>query len=334
MPRPRTTGRSALVTAVGAARLLSGGADAQVGVEFAQRRRPAPVQRDRLICCCARHRCPLFAGSAQRPSAQRAIRRAHGNTRMRPAPARPRLCASARKRLQIVIAPLDALETTARTSSARRSCRVGRCLVGRHRVAISSSLRATSRRRASMSKVISSPSATAAMGPPRTASGATWPAIRPCVAPEKRPSVSSATCSPSPAPFSAAVTAASRAYRGPRRALVADHDNVAGDDRAVRGGSHRGLLAFEHPRGPAVVAALVAGELHDAALGGKVAAQDREAPGRLDRIVKRADHLLPGVSRAAAAISPSVWPVTVGASSCRRPACAKRWASRATPPAR
>ena len=37
----------------------------------------------------------------------------------------------------------------------------------------------------------------------RTASGAMWPTIRPCVAPEKRPSVISATSSPSPSPTSA-----------------------------------------------------------------------------------------------------------------------------------
>ena len=34
--------------------------------------------------------------------------------------------------------------------------------------------------------------ASAAIGPPRNASGETWPTIRPCVAPEKRPSVISA----------------------------------------------------------------------------------------------------------------------------------------------
>ena len=43
--------------------------------------------------------------------------------------------------------------------------------------------------RLGMSKVMVSPSRTAAMGPPSWASGATWPAMRPRVAPEKRPSV-------------------------------------------------------------------------------------------------------------------------------------------------
>ena len=53
---------------------------------------------------------------------------------------------------------------------------------------------------------ISSPSSTSPIGPPRAASGATWPIIRPWVPPEKRPSVSSATDPPRPSPTSAAVT--------------------------------------------------------------------------------------------------------------------------------
>ncbi len=57
-----------------------------------------------------------------------------------------------------------------------------------------------------MSIVTSSPSRSAAIGPPLTASGATWPTINPRVAPEKRPSVISATSSPSPSPTIAAVT--------------------------------------------------------------------------------------------------------------------------------
>ena len=42
------------------------------------------------------------------------------------------------------------------------------------------------------------------------------------------------------------------------------------------------------------MAALVAGELDDRALGGEVAAQDREPAGRLERVAQGADHLLPG----------------------------------------
>src|SRR5260370_39639226 len=54
--------------------------------------------------------------------------------------------------------------------------------------------------RLGMSKTMMSPSAIAAIGPPRAASGATGPAIKPGVAPLKRPSVSRATESPRPAP--------------------------------------------------------------------------------------------------------------------------------------
>src|SRR6185312_11808653 len=45
-----------------------------------------------------------------------------------------------------------------------------------------------------------SPLRTSAIGPPAAASGETWPIIIPRVAPEKRPSVSSATFSPIPCP--------------------------------------------------------------------------------------------------------------------------------------
>ena len=62
-------------------------------------------------------------------------------------------------------------------------------------------------------------------------------------------------------------------------------------------GLHRRLLAVEDARRAVVVAALVAAELHDAALGREVAAQDRQAAGRLDRVVERAHDLLAGRSR-------------------------------------
>ena len=67
----------------------------------------------------------------------------------------------------------------------------------------------------SMSKVTVSPSFRAAMGPRWAASGATWPAIRPRVAPEKRPSVRRATVSPRPWPTRAAVTPSISRMPGP-----------------------------------------------------------------------------------------------------------------------
>ena len=52
----------------------------------------------------------------------------------------------------------------------------------------------------------------------RAASGATWPTMRPRVAPEKRPSVTSATDSPNPAPTTEAVTLSSSRIPGPAQA--------------------------------------------------------------------------------------------------------------------
>ena len=66
-----------------------------------------------------------------------------------------------------------------------------------------------------MSMMIVSPSRTSASGPPRAASGATCPTIRPRVAPEKRPSVTSATDSPRPAPTTDEVTLSISRIPGP-----------------------------------------------------------------------------------------------------------------------
>ena len=90
-------------------------------------------------------------------------------------------------------------------------------------------------RRFGTSIVIMSPSWTAAIGPPTSASGATWPAMKPRVAPEKRPSVSSATSSPSPCADERGGDGEHLAHPGAAgRALVADHDDVAGLDPARR----------------------------------------------------------------------------------------------------
>ncbi len=73
----------------------------------------------------------------------------------------------------------------------------------------------TLRRRLSTSMSMMSPSSRAARGPPTAASGATCPTIRPCVAPEKRPSVTIATESPRPSPTIAAVTCSISRMPGP-----------------------------------------------------------------------------------------------------------------------
>ena len=65
------------------------------------------------------------------------------------------------------------------------------------------------------SMTIRSPSATRAMGPPSTASGATWPIQKPCVPPENRPSVTRAQSPPRPTPFIAPVTASISRMPGP-----------------------------------------------------------------------------------------------------------------------
>ena len=75
--------------------------------------------------------------------------------------------------------------------------------------------RRASRRRFVTSNAIRSPSRSSAIGPPTAASGATCPAISPCVAPEKRPSVSNATARPSPSPTMAEVTPSISRIPGP-----------------------------------------------------------------------------------------------------------------------
>ena len=113
------------------------------------------------------------------------------------------------------------------------------------------------------------------------------------MAPEKRPSVSSATESPSPSPTSAAVTASISRMPGPPAgpSLRITTTSPGWIDLAFTA-RERVLLALEDARRAAVLHALVAGELHDAALGREVAAQDREAAGRLERVVQRPDDLL------------------------------------------
>src|SRR3990167_1864276 len=83
------------------------------------------------------------------------------------------------------------------------------------RLWISFFVRRTDSSRFAASTVIQSPSFSAAIGPPTAASGATCPAISPWVAPENRPSVSRATLSPSPSPYSAPVTASISRIPGP-----------------------------------------------------------------------------------------------------------------------
>ncbi len=142
---------------------------------------------------------------------------------------------------------------------------------------------------------IVSPSWTAAIGPPRAASGATWPIISPCVPPENRPSVMSATESPRPSPTSAAVTLQHLLHAGAAdRTLVADDDHVARLDLPVADGLVAVGLRIEDASRPAMLPSLVAGELHDAAFRGERAVQDGQPAGRLERRLDRANDRLAG----------------------------------------
>ncbi len=91
------------------------------------------------------------------------------------------------------------------------------------------------------------------IGPPTAASGPTWPTQKPRVPPEKRPSVISATFSPTPCPYSAAVVdSISRMPGPPLRPFVADDQDVAFLVVAVLHGGEAILLAIEAARRPAM----------------------------------------------------------------------------------
>ena len=125
-----------------------------------------------------------------------------------------------------------------------------------------------------MSNTIVSPSRSAAIGPPAAASGATCPAIRPRVAPENRPSVSSATDSPSPCADDAPPSPpASRACRARPWALVADDHHVARlDSVAEHGVERRPARCRTRAPGRGACCRFVPGDLHHGALGREVAA--------------------------------------------------------------
>ena len=82
--------------------------------------------------------------------------------------------------------------------------------------------------------------------------------------------------------------------RTARGTLVADDHDVAGLDRLRRHRRHRRLLGLEDAGRPAVLAPLVARDLHDAAVRREVAAQDGQPSALRQRIRQRADDLLAG----------------------------------------
>ena len=119
------------------------------------------------------------------------------------------------------------------------------------------------------------------------------------------------------------------------RTLVADDDDVAGLDPLGADRVVAGRLGVEHAGRAAVLAALVAGQLDDAALGRERAVQDGQAAVRLERRLDAGRRpAWPGVSTTSAAICAMVRPSTVGASPWSRPGrLSSSRMTRATPPA-
>ncbi len=134
------------------------------------------------------------------------------------------------------------------------------------------------------------------MGPPTNASGATWPAVKPRVAPEKRPSVSSATV------WAQLGMAADRrgdlqhlAHAGAALgAFIADDEHVVGLDLSRLHCGKAVVLAVEDARRAAMLDAIGGGDLHDAAFGSEIAFEDDEAAGGLDGLVESVDDDLAG----------------------------------------
>ena len=148
---------------------------------------------------------------------------------------------------------------------------------------------------ASTSMAIGSPSSTAAMGPPLAASGATWATMNPCVAPLKRPSVTSATDRTGPRPQWRPSLPASRACPARRADLRSESPPrrpalILPRVTAAMASSSRSKTRA----GPRCMLLVVAGHLDHAAFRREDAAQNHQAAGRLQRLVERPDHLLPG----------------------------------------
>ena len=163
-----------------------------------------------------------------------------------------------------------------------------------------------------MSKTIVSPSRTAAIGPPCAASGATCPAIKPCVAPENRPSVRKATESPKSGTDQRRRNAEHLAHSRPAlRPFVANHDHVVIFDLAVLHGLKGIFLAIENPRRPFVNHALMTCDFDHAAFRRQITFENNQAAGRLERIAIGRTTSCPGVSLVICAASAIVLPVTV-----------------------
>jgi hypothetical protein len=146
--------------------------------------------------------------------------------------------------------------------------------------------------RLGMSISIMSPSRTRPIAPPSAASGETWPIDRPEVPPEKRPSVSSAQAFAEALRLQVAGRIEHFLHARPAaRALIADHDDIAGLDLVVEDAFDRRILALEDlGRAGEFQDRLVdAGRLHDAAVERDVALEHGEAAILREGVLGRAD---------------------------------------------
>ena len=141
--------------------------------------------------------------------------------------------------------------------------------------------------------------ATSAIGPPSAASGAMCPMHSPVVPPEKRPSVSSRTSLPSPAPLIAPVICEHLAHaRAALRALPADDDDVVRPAAAPAASASIAACSRSKTRAvPSKTSASKPALLTTAPSGASEPAQDRQAAGAVDRVGQRVDDLAVRVGR-------------------------------------
>ena len=164
-----------------------------------------------------------------------------------------------------------------RTRRAWRTCPAPRSAASapaatspRDGAASSASSTSRSSVRASMSSTIRSPSRTSAIGPPSTASGRDVPDAQPGGRPGEPAVGEQQHVLAQPGALDRAGDGQHLAHaRAAARALVADHHDVAGLQRAVGHRGHRALLAVEHPGGALEPRRVEAGALDHRARPGR-----------------------------------------------------------------
>ena len=157
--------------------------------------------------------------------------------------------------------------------------------------------------------------------PAAAASGATWPTMKPRVAPGEASVGDQRHRVAEPGADDRGRDAEHLAHaRAAARPFVADHDDVAAVMRPPCTAANASSSRVEDARRAPVRDAVVPGDLDDAAIRREIAAQDHQAAGRLERRGRRPDRPPgPGVSTRLGRFSRSVRPVTVRASPCSAP---------------